>query len=393
MMDRIRYRKFWLLFILLAGAVNIVIGQQWLFKEAACPRFQDALLFAGTGLGVFLMVLHAIITPHDTFIRKVTTVGIVLAAGLLLPAIAGPFFSQFSEVRAQFCASCDELLASAETLHRVAQNPSETNRLGKLESAEYFVRQCIARKEVLSGKDAESKLAYILVDKATLLVAENRCAETKTALNEAYTLTGKHGLSDLRRVIELEQQNRERVCYTPTPTLTPTPSRTPTLTPTPTRTPTRVPTEWPEPDVPCTPPQYAPVEAIRLTEPIPQGAPLPRPRGTFFQGREVKVEHRFTGNEIVCLASTRDGWGELKVDDFLLLEIIPDDRSQQKTEWKHDFYASDAHGPGKPGIKAYRAEDITRKFSRGGYSVRLQLTDFFAEYYSSSAVWLIIWTK
>jgi len=247
-MDIISARKGWLLSIILTGLVTVIVSKLWLFQEAACPNLQDLLLYASTAVVVLMMCWHAITTPQVAPLGKLNAIGIVLATILIVPPVAGTFMAQFPAVRAQYCASCDELLKSADALVQAAKgnNSNPADSLTSFKSAEYFIRQCVARNEALSGKEAQTRLAYLLVDKSAVIPAGSKCTESKNALDEAYTLAGKYGLSDFRRVIELEQRNLDQLCaIPPTPTFTPTWTRTPTPTKTPTSTPTSTPSPTP----------------------------------------------------------------------------------------------------------------------------------------------------
>jgi hypothetical protein len=55
-------------------------------------------------------------------------------------------------------------------------------------------------------------------------------------------------------------------------------------------------------------------------------------------------------------------------------------------QWGHDFYDR-ATG----GIKEFRSEDVSTFFRAGRYEVKLVLADLIPQYYSSTAVYLVIW--
>lgn len=135
-MTNIRGRIGWLILIVLAGLAAIVVGRQWLFVEAACTRLQDALLFASAGTMILVVGFHAIRTRYDSLLSRAKTIGLVFVVSLLVPAVAGPLLSRSPVVRAEFCATCDQLVSRARELREQAK--TDANPMGKLESGEFF---------------------------------------------------------------------------------------------------------------------------------------------------------------------------------------------------------------------------------------------------------------
>jgi hypothetical protein len=89
------------------------------------------------------------------------------------------------------------------------------------------------------------------------------------------------------------------------------------------------------------------------------------------------------GDEIICLASTPDGTGELKVDDQIHFSVMPSNKN-----WVHDFY-----DPVTKGIKFYPAQNVTWTFAKGENRLKLILTDKIQGYYSTTNIWLIVWSR
>jgi hypothetical protein len=420
-MENIRSRTGWLIFIVLAGLAAIIVGRQWLFVEAACSRLQDALLFSATGLIVILVGLYAITTRNDSFLSQMRTIGVVFAVGLIAPALFGPLLSQSSDVRAEFCATCDQLVARGEELRQAAEKDSNSQeKLGKLKSAEFFVRQCIAQNDIQARTSAGRVLARILFDKAAVLLEQQNCPEANKALEEALGLAAQYGPPELELAIKTKQQNYTLICatpvptavptltFTPTRTLSPTPTSTPTWTPLPptatktptwtplpptataTKTPTATPTPTLVPDPPtCTPPDYDHIEVVPI---LPNGkdqkGPFGEDQGVFFDSGVIPISHRFKGNknEYVCIANLPGGRGDLWVDDYLLLKVIHADGSV--SNWGHDFYDRATKG-----IGTYRASDITDMFTPGKNSLQIVLTDIWPRYYHSGPIFVTIWER
>jgi hypothetical protein len=398
MMDNnIGISKGWLISIIAAGVVAVIVSKLWLFSQAACPNLQDLLLYTSAAIIVLWMCARAILNPLVSPFNKASTIAIVLAAVLIVPPVVGTVLAWFPAVREQYCATCDELLKSADKLFQVAQNPNSPNRHGNLSSAKLLINQCIARNEALSGRDAGSRLAYVLEARASLSTSTQdiRCSEAREDFRDARDQCEKYGLSDLKRVVDLGQEKLERICATPTAvptntkTSTPTATFTPTCTPTntPTSTPTLTPTPRPTPIAglyPCSPPSGAPIATFRLSVFIPSPSPAAVARGVFHD-RTLRVPYQFTGKEYICLSSTPDGKGKLQVDDRVLMEVEHDNGSTPAS-WFFDFYDRGVISP-------IDARDATVMFAPGGNTVRLELRDQFPNVYSAFEIWIVIWTK
>lgn len=402
----------WFTFVVLAGLAAIVVGRQWLFVEAACTRLQDALLFACAGIMILVVGFHAIRTRNNAPLSQAKTIVLVFAVSLLVPAVAGPLLSRFPIVRAQFCATCDQLVSRASELRE--QATTDANPMGKLESGEFFVRQCISQKDIQARTAAADELAHILYDKAGLQTEDKKCQEGRESLDEAHELANKYGLSDLLRAIEDRQRRLELVCAGPTPTFTPTRTPTPTstftVTPTPTQTPTLTPTPTPTPTPTFTPtptptptPTFTPTRTPTPT-PTPEGSKPCRPptrpaRRTDLIVNKIEesdspgvpkvfaiqyIKLSLEGNEIICLASSRDGLGSLRVDDKIEFLVKRADGTEET--WHQDFY-----DPGTGGIKPFPSQDISWIFKPGDNEITVTLLDRKDPKYSADPIWLIIW--
>ncbi len=132
--------------------------------------------------------------------------------------------------------------------------------------------------------------------------------------------------------------------------------------------------------IPCILPSNAPSQVFALVPQIPQLAPSDVAVGIF-------VTHTFSialeGDEIVCLASSPDGRGALRVDDQIDLQVIRADGS--KASWMYNFSVVTG------GITNGPSQDVSRLFSSGRNNVLIFLTDLAPKYHSAEPIWLIIW--
>ncbi|MBM3143089.1 MAG: hypothetical protein FJ005_08665 [Chloroflexi bacterium] len=245
-----RRRRMWLILILLAGMGTVFFGR-WLFADAACQRLQFALLYSSTTLTVILAALWSIFTRNDSHISQFTKVCIVVAAGLLIPAVLGSFLAQYPGVKIVFCPGCDEAIERAEGL-RVA---------GQIDGAAFLARQSLKEcPDPESRCKAGRVLARSLYDKAGVLVQARRCTEVSSILDEAETLAKECDLTFMAAVQE-RRQYCQLVCSTPAATSTLT--RTPALTPASTRTSPPLPVPSPSP-LPSYTPILIPTATIEL---------------------------------------------------------------------------------------------------------------------------------
>jgi len=203
-MERLRSRRGWLILIVIAAVAAVLIGQQWLFAQAACPRLQFALLYATALLAWIVISLYAMITRNNAPVAQVITLGIVIAVSLLVPSVAGSFLSGLPQVREVFCPSCDETLVTIQELRAA----------GQIDGAEHLARQCLESSDARCKAAAESELAHVLYDKAGAWIHEGRCTGVDTALAEAHALASARNDSDLVLAIEERQQNFRIVCAT-----------------------------------------------------------------------------------------------------------------------------------------------------------------------------------
>jgi hypothetical protein len=134
------------------------------------------------------------------------------------------------------------------------------------------------------------------------------------------------------------------------------------------------------PDVPCEPPPYPPEKTIPLAPRIAERQSTTVPR-TFYISQTVVT---LQGSERICLASSEDGSGALRVDDILSLRVIHPDRT--RSEWSRNY-----HDPQTGGIAAGPAQDVSTLFSPGSNDISVELIDWVFNRYSTEPIWLVIW--
>ena len=310
-MRRIRNRAGWFVLIAVAGMAAIIIGRQWLFQGAACPRLQEVLLYSSAVLSAIAIAFYALVTKHDSPMTQLTTSAMVLAIGLLTPAIVGTLLSNNATFREQFCPSCQDALARARRFH------SEH----RLDVAEAIVRQvlqdCVDKE---SRMEAGRLLATVLFESAGASIERNICAGVASRLDEAEKWAREY---EPILVVAIQERTKtyQRACPPPTviALVTPTPSPTATRTPTPTPLP---PTPTVDFTIPC---NRATVRisqvAIRdggsldVVSVIPRlEIPLPRTGliefyGAAFMKDRVSYEIRYASVDIVGLP--REQWRTL----------------------------------------------------------------------------------
>lgn len=133
--------------------------------------------------------------------------------------------------------------------------------------------------------------------------------------------------------------------------------------------------------LPCVPPSDTPSRVFELVPQIPQLSPSDIAVGIF-------VTHTFSIDledpEIVCLASSPDGRGMLRVDDQVDLRVTRADGS--KEYWTYNFY-----DPITGGITNVPSQDVSSLFGAGRNDVLIFLTDVKPNYHSAEPIWLLIW--
>ena len=121
-------------------------------------------------------------------------------------------------------------------------------------------------------------------------------------------------------------------------------------------------------------------QAVPLASGIPETAPSAAVRGIFFQrGAIVTVTEPIA----VCLSSSPDARGDLRVDDQLEIAVRHPDGSA--ATWQHDFA-----DPRTGGIAALPPPDISTLFAAGPNQVQVTLRDTRPPVYSASPLWLIV---
>jgi len=379
---RFRRARGWLVLFLLAAVATAVIGRSWLFADADCPNLQDVLLYGSVFVAWALMSFMAVFSRGDAPVNQIQRIAAIFVIGLIGPVIIGFMLFQLPELRSQFCPTCEKYIETAEDLRRTAEK--DANPLAKIDGAELYGRRAMKTCGPNTRTAAADMLAHVLFDKAGLLLKNYRdCTLAKSSLQEAAELGREHDLdSNFIKAIAERETNRAYLCE-PTPTPTRTPLPTATNTPLPTRTP--LPPLAVKQNKPCTPNTTDdPAKVVTLTQPISSGVAKNTAVGVFYR-EEFAVDYQFRENEVVCLASTRDGRGPLSVDDRMEFFVLQD--NDIVGQWGHDFY-----DPKSAGIESgFRPEDVSELFDVGRYRVRLVLTDLHPQYYSSTAVYLVIW--
>lgn len=225
-MRRLRRRRGWFLFLLLAGAASVWVGKSYLFVEAQCPRLQDAVLYAVAGGATLLVLLWAILTKNDAQVAILGSI-LGLAAGILLMAtIAGGFLSGVPSVQAVFCPAriCEQ-----------ARFVQSLRASGKPQAAEEAARDCLAMKpstqvEEDCQQQCASELVRTLYERSDPLSLpawergrEQACQKNFSFLDEALELSEQYGQMDLAQMVQERQRRLTEACAMPTPYVSPTP--------------------------------------------------------------------------------------------------------------------------------------------------------------------------
>lgn len=252
-MERIRRRSTWFILIFIAGLSAVLIGKFWLFKDAACPKFQDLILYGSAGLLVLMMLLNALITRNDAPVRQLLSLLLIVGGALLFAAIAGSYLSDKPQVQVVFCApeGCDQAVMA-----RGMRGESKLD--GALEVAKHCVETAsgfTSPEESSSCKQAcGEELAMALFEKSGQLLKslpkewDNSkaldCQIIQSQLEEALEVAERFGHEKIAISIIERQARALASCVAPEPTATPTLTSVPTstYTPTPTLTPSPTPT-------------------------------------------------------------------------------------------------------------------------------------------------------
>lgn len=138
-------------------------------------------------------------------------------------------------------------------------------------------------------------------------------------------------------------------------------------------------------DIPCDPKSYPLKESRLLAEQTVTSTTTILPHVYYTSPMTTVI---YSGAEIICLASSEDGRGELKVDDELRLYFVRSDTSvDSQPAWQHDFFNL-ATG----GISETPAQDISRFFSLGENRIIITFTDLRPPEFSATEVWLVVWS-
>lgn len=225
-MRRIRRRRGWFLFLLLAGVAAVWIGKSYLFVEAQCPRLQDTLLYAVAGGATLFALLWAALTKNDAPVFILLSI-LVLPVGILLIAtVAGGFLSGVPHAQAVFCPAriCEQV--------RFVQSLRTS---GKLQAAEEAARDCLAMKPATQTEEncqrqCVSELVRTLYEKSDPLSLpawergrEQACRENSSCLDVALELSTQYGQQDLAQMVQERRRRLSEACATPTPYVPPTP--------------------------------------------------------------------------------------------------------------------------------------------------------------------------
>ena len=225
---RIRGRKWWFLFLFLAGIGAVGLGKYWLFTEAQCPRLQDAVLYVTTGGLTLLALLWAALTRNDSPAVVVSSI-LFLPFGILLVATwAGGLLSNWSPLQFVYCPPriCEQ-----------AQSVRSYRESRKLDAAEEAARECVERNPLTQAeencrKQCAEELVRVLIEKSDPNSLppwergrEQACGGASNRLKEALELCDKYGLSeDLKQRVQERQRRLDEACATPTPYVSPTPT-------------------------------------------------------------------------------------------------------------------------------------------------------------------------
>ncbi|MGB9872241.1 MAG: vWA domain-containing protein [Anaerolineae bacterium] len=223
---RIRRRRGWFLFLLLAGVGAVWAGQSWLFVEAQCPRLQSTVLYATAGSLTFLVLLWAALTRNDAPVAIIGSILFLFVGILSIATVAGGFLSTVPYLQAVFCPV------------RICEQSDFVRSLldsGKLSAAEEAARDCLAMQPSTQvEKDCQqrcaSELVRILYEKSdpSSLPSWERgrelvCREYSSCLDEALALAAQWEQEDLALTVQERQRRLAEACATPTPYVTPTP--------------------------------------------------------------------------------------------------------------------------------------------------------------------------
>ncbi|MFH2103361.1 MAG: vWA domain-containing protein [Chloroflexota bacterium] len=226
-MERISRRKFWMLFTLLSGIAAVLVGNNWLFQDSACPHLQESLLYTFAGIGTLAGLLYSLLTQNDSPVTKLISVLGQFVLILVVVSISGAILSRQPSVQAVFCnPSVCEKASLAEALRET----------GRLDGAEDVARACntdismsLIPQECAS--ECSRELSLVLFEKAGITIAQippssgdsrnALCESARADLDEAYGLAVQYDYTDLASSIQ-ERQTRlgERCTLTPIPTPT-----------------------------------------------------------------------------------------------------------------------------------------------------------------------------
>jgi hypothetical protein len=206
---RFRIARPWLFTILIVGFLTTLLGKVWLFAEAGCKPLQDALLYATVTTMVVIMCFRAIFARNNSPLAQLLRVLWVIVVGFLVSATLGSVLSQMPAVKEVFCSQCTRAIQNAENLRSVAKG--DPNALAKLDSAEFFVWQCIAQGGA-EAREGEVVLAQILFDKSGVLLENKHCQDAWIAITAASDVMSKSVkqsaltqlIAERKRVVQME---------------------------------------------------------------------------------------------------------------------------------------------------------------------------------------------
>ena len=227
-MERISRRKGWLLFILLSSGIAVLLGKNWLFASAVCPRLQDLLLYGSAIVIGLIGLVYVLITRNDAIVNQIISILVVMGSILLFSGVAGAVLGKRADTQMVFCPRTCQKSADAEALLKQS----------KLDGAEEVARECMESKSTgILPQECEgacdvvlSRILFKKVDATvkTLTGAWNEawipiCDKATAQLTEALSLAGTNNEVTLADAIGQLQARLTEKCTRPTPTSTPAP--------------------------------------------------------------------------------------------------------------------------------------------------------------------------
>ncbi|MBE3140060.1 MAG: hypothetical protein IMZ53_05695, partial [Thermoplasmata archaeon] len=164
-MEKISRRRWWLLLVLLSSGLAVLLGKNWFFASAACPRLQDLILYGSAVVVGLIGLIYVMVTERDATVNQIVSILAVLGGILLISGVAGSILSSQSNIQMVFCPNTCEKSIIAENLR--GQD--------KLDGAEDVARTCIESSSIgilpqeCSGA-CDIELSKVLFEKAGVTI-------------------------------------------------------------------------------------------------------------------------------------------------------------------------------------------------------------------------------